>query len=143
MNSKTLFFVLLQLFFLQTVFSQSIVGTWKTIDDESGEARSYVEIFENAGKFYGKITKLLDSPEDSICEKCEGAKKNKPVIGLEILWDLKPYKDYWSYGQVLDPESGNTYKCNVSLEGKDKLKMRGYIGFAAFGRTQVWHRVNS
>jgi len=54
---------------------------------------------------------------------------------------LKPYDDYWSYGQILDPENGKTYKCNVSLNGKNKLDVRGYIGFAALGRTQTWIKV--
>lgn len=141
MNTKALFLIIFQIFIIQNMFSQSIVGTWKTIDDETGEARSYVEIFEKGGKFFGKITKLLDSPVNSVCEKCEGSKKNQPIIGLEIISNMKPYDDYWSYGQVLDPESGSEYKCNISLDGNDKLKLRGYVGFPALGRTQIWHRV--
>ena len=80
-------------------------------------------------------------PADSICDQCPGDKKDKPVIGLEIMWDLKPYKDYWSYGEILDPENGKTYKCSIWLEDNDLLKVRGYIGFSALGRTQTWHRV--
>ena len=119
----------------------SPVGIWKTIDDNSGEARSHVEIFEKDGRFYGKIVKLLQESETTLCEKCPDEKKNQPLVGLEILWDLKKHKDYWSSGRIMDPENGKTYKCNLRLDGKDKLKVRGYIGFAALGRTQVWHRL--
>ena len=125
-----------------SLFAQeSPVGVWKTVDDNSGEARSHVEIYEKDGKFYGKIIKLLEDSEVSLCERCPGEKKNQPLIGLEIMWDLKKHKDYWSSGRIMDPENGKTYKCNIRLDGNDKLKVRGYIGFAALGRTQVWYRL--
>ena len=140
MNIKLLASLLFLIFTL-TVNAQSPVGTWKSIDDQTGKARSHVKIVEKNGKLYGSITKLLESPEDSICDECPGDKKNQKVIGLEIIWDMEAYDDYWSYGKILDPESGKIYKCNISLNGKDKLDVRGYIGFAALGRTQTWHRV--
>lgn len=142
MNVKSFSTFLLSLMVAFTMQAQSPVGIWKTIDDETGEAKSHVEIFEKGGQFYGKVVKLLQRPADTICEECPGDKKNQKLVGLEILWDLKPYDDYWSYGQILDPENGKTYKCNLSLNGSDKLDVRGYIGFAALGRTQTWHRVN-
>lgn len=121
----------------------SPVGLWKTIDDNTGDAKSYVEIYEKNGKFYGKIDRLLIKPNDSVCESCSGAKKDKPLVGMEILWDIKPYKDYWSYGTIMDPENGKEYKLNVWFEDgeTDKLQLRGYIGMPALGRTQTWHRV--
>ena len=42
-------------------------------------------------------------------------------------------------GTLYDPESGKTYKGNISLDG-NRLKLRGYIGFAVFGRTEMWQR---
>ncbi|MFT4758064.1 MAG: hypothetical protein ACI9XO_000646 [Paraglaciecola sp.] len=141
MNSKisllTLGFCLLTVI----TFAQSPVGIWKTIDDETGAAKSHVEIFEKNGKLYGKIVKLLEREPDVVCIECPGAKKNQKVIGLEIICDMKAYDDYWSYGKILDPESGKEYKCNISLDCNDKLDVRGYVGFAALGRTQRWIRV--
>jgi uncharacterized protein (DUF2147 family) len=122
-------------------FAQSPIGVWKTIDDETGAAKSHVEIVEKNGKLYGKIVKLLQREPDVVCVECPGAKKNQKVIGLEIIWDMKPYDDYWSYGKILDPESGKEYKCNISMNGSNKLDVRGYVGFAALGRTQTWIRV--
>lgn len=46
-------------FFALTMQSQSVIGKWKTIDDETGEAKSVVEIYEKSGKIYGKIVDIL------------------------------------------------------------------------------------
>lgn len=138
---QKLIFTCLFVFNFVFLFGQSPVGIWKTVDDKTNEEKSHVEIFKKDGKLYGKIVKLLKSDPDVKCTKCEGAKKDKPVLGMEIISGLKPYKDYWSYGKILDPEDGNEYKCNLWVDDKGKLNVRGYIGFAALGRTQIWHRV--
>ena len=124
-----------------SVFAQSPIGLWKTIDDETKEAKSHVEIYEVDGKLHGKVVKLLKDASTTVCENCSGAKKNQPIEGMEILEGLTKYKDYWSYGKILDPANGKIYKCSVWTEGPDKLKLRGYIGISALGRNQVWHRV--
>ena len=141
MSIKTTSLVVSLLFFSFSLLAQSPIGVWKTIDDQTGAEKSHVEIYEKNGKIHGKIVKLLQRSPDVTCLECPGEKKNQKVLGMEIIWDLKPYEDYWSYGQILDPENGKTYKCNVSLNGENKLDVRGYIGFAALGRTQTWIRV--
>ena len=122
----------------------SPVGRWKTIDDVTGKVKSVVAIWEENGKLYGRVQKLLDpDPKDPnpTCEDCEGELKGKPVIGLRILWDLQKDGDGWSGGTILDPSNGKTYKCLVSVEdGGTKLKVRGFIGISVLGRTQYWHR---
>ncbi len=138
-----IFFGALFLLYSATLFGQSSpVGTWKTIDDKTGEPKSHVQIYEKDGKFYGKIVKLLPAATTDICNDCPGDKKDKPLIGLDILWDLKPYKDYWSYGHIVDPANGKVYKASIWLEGANELKVRGYIGFSIIGRTQTWYKVN-
>ena len=56
----------------------SPVGYWKTIDDETGDAKSIVKIYEVEGKFYGRIDRLLKDPT-AICTECEGEDKDKPI----------------------------------------------------------------
>ena len=119
--------------------AQSFVGTWKTIDDNSGEARSNVELYEQDGQLFGKITKLLDTDPSTLCEQCPGKKKNTPLIGLVIIEDMKPYKDYWRKGKILDPESGSEYGCSLWLED-GALKVRGKHWTGLY-RTQTWYRV--
>ena len=46
-----------------------------------------------------------------------------------------------SGGTIYDPKSGNTYRGQMVVEG-DLLRLRGYVGFSLFGRTEIWHRVH-
>lgn len=123
--------------------AQTAVGTWKTIDDEDGKATSNVSIYEEDGKLYGKVIKLID-PERTICEKCKGERKNKPIEGMVIIWDLQKKDDKkWEGGKILDPKNGKEYKCLIELLDDNTLKVRGFIGFSVFGRTQIWYRLDS
>lgn len=128
------------MFVATMLHSQSIVGTWKTIDDESGKPRSVVDIYEKDGRYYGKIIKLFRDPgedPDPICEECEDYRKGQKVIGMEIITDMKYDKgdDEYRKGEILDPENGNIYDCKLWVED-GKLKVRGYLLF--FYRTQTW-----
>lgn len=130
------------LFSLQLCMAQSVVGKWKTIDDETGEAKSIVEIYQQNGKIYGKVVDIIDaSKRDGLCEKCKGSRKNKPVLGMQIIDGLTKDDDEYSDGKILDPEKGKEYKCKIWLDedDPDKLYVRGYIAF--FYRTQNWYRV--
>jgi uncharacterized protein (DUF2147 family) len=122
----------------------SILGKWTTIDDESGEARSVVEIMERGSKVFGKIIKLYPDPgedPDPICDKCpeDDERFNKKIIGLEIIRNMKWSEKELTEGNILDPESGKIYQCKIWLEGAD-LKVRGYWG--PFYRTQTWKKVH-
>ncbi|SRR5690554_870710 len=135
-----LMFMLAGTFMMQ---AQSVTGKWKTIDDETGEAKSIVEIYEKDGKIYGKVVEILNpAKKKAKCTECKGADKDKPIEGLVILKGLTKDGSEWSGGQILDPNKGKTYKCVVTLDGKDKLNVRGYVGISLIGRTQTWHRVN-
>lgn len=122
----------------------SPVGRWRTVDDVTGKAKSIVAIWEENGKLYGRVQNLVNpDPKDPNprCEDCTGDQKNKPVIGLRILWDLQKDGDAWSGGTILDPANGKTYKCLLQLvDGGTKLKVRGFIGLSLLGRTQYWQR---
>lgn len=119
-----------------------VTGKWKTIDDETGKAKSIVEIYETNGKLYGKITEILNpAKKNSKCDKCDGADKGKPIEGLVIIKGLTKDGNEWTDGDILDPTKGKLYSCTLKLEGKDKLKVRGYMGVSLLGRTQTWTRV--
>lgn len=136
--------ILFGLFFMLTslMYAQSPIGIWKTIDDETKQAKSYVEIFEKDGKLYGKVTKILTKgKEDAKCTDCSGELKNKPILGMQILSGLKKDGKEWNGGKIIDPNSGKEYKAKMSLNGNDKLDVRGFIGISLVGRTQTWQRV--
>jgi len=119
-----------------------VTGVWKTIDDKTGKAKSYVAIWEWKGKIYGKIKKLLNTApgkENPKCEKCKGRLHNKPVVGMTMIWGLSKDGNAYEGGYILDPKNGKTYKAKIWSENPNTLKVRGYIGF--FFRTQTWYRV--
>jgi uncharacterized protein (DUF2147 family) len=139
---KKVIITFLLLFLSNTTFSQSVIGKWKTIDDETGKAKSIVEIYEKAGKIYGRILEILEvENRDRKCDLCTGAEKDKPILGMTIIKGLTKDEQEYSGGKILDPKNGKQYKCYITLEGKDKLKVRGYIGISLLGRTQYWFRV--
>lgn len=127
-----------------SAFAESTpVGFWKSIDDETHKAKSIVEISEVNGKLEGKVVKLFREPtedQNPLCEKCSGGKKDKPVLGLQIMWDLKKESsEEWNKGEILDPKNGKTYSCKIKLiENGEKLEVRGFLGFSLLGRTQTW-----
>ncbi|WP_313114650.1 DUF2147 domain-containing protein [Aequorivita sediminis] len=131
---------------LMTVFAasaQDVTGKWKTIDDETGEAKSIVEIYKQNGKVYGKIVEILNpAKKNAVCDKCPGADKGKPIEGLVILKGLQKDGDEYNDGTIMDPLNGKVYKSYIKLNGANKLDVRGYVGFSLLGRTQTWSRVN-
>jgi uncharacterized protein (DUF2147 family) len=124
--------------------SASPVGRWRTVDDATGKARSVVEIVETDGELQGRILQLIDPPGGNmnpLCKKCEGERKDQPVVGMTFLWGLKHDDGQWSGGSILDPNNGKIYRAKASLiDGGSKLEVRGFIGISLIGRTQVWLR---
>jgi uncharacterized protein (DUF2147 family) len=119
--------------------ADTIVGRWNTVDDKSGKVRSEVQIYEQGGKVFGKIVSLTEPTDKDgkprVCEKCAGADKNQPVVGLVIIRDLGQAGDRYKGGTIMDPEDGKVYRAELWTEG-GALKVRGYLG--PFYRTQTW-----
>lgn len=120
-------------------------GLWKTIDDDTKQEKSLVRIVDNGGVLSGRIEKLLDpsAKPDAVCDKCSDDRKDKPLVGLTILRNLKQNADdreWWDGGDITDPNNGKVYKARLrTIESGKKLQMRGYMG--PFYRTQTWIRV--
>ena len=135
MSKKNVFVALALGLAAQLALAQAApVGLWKTIDDDGKTEKSLVRITDNGGVLTGSIEKIFDaSRQTGVCDKCEDDRKNKPVLGLQIIRGVKQDADdksLWSGGEVLDPEKGKTYKTRLKpIEGGKKLEMRGYIGF--------------
>lgn len=138
---KSGYYTVLWMLFLPMVASGQITGKWKTVDDTDGVEKSIVEIYEKNGKLHGRVESLLAGADKTHCSACKGDLKDKPITGMVILSNLEKTSKGGDDGKILDPASGKTYSCYIELETPDKLKLRGYLGMPAFGRTQYWYRV--
>ena len=122
----------------------SPVGLWNTVSDKTGRVLSLVKIALVEGKLVGTIQDLFRKPEQNqnpLCTKCSDERKDQPLRGMKIVWDLTKDDDEWNDGYILDPDNGTTYSCFVKINSSgDKLEVRGYVGFSLFGRTQIWER---
>ena len=121
--------------------ASSPLGYWETIDDDGVTPTSVMYIYLEGDTVSGRVVKILRKGADpkGLCEKCPGDLKDKPVVGMRLLWGMKKDGKEWSGGRILDPDSGKDYACTMRVDG-DKLHVRGYIGVSLFGRTQVWRR---
>ena len=122
----------------------SPAGVWRTIDDKTKKERSIIRITEENGELKGTVEKLFDQPGDDpahLCKECKDERKDKPIIGMTILWGLKKDGNSWTGGEILDPHNGKIYSCKItpSEDGKS-LNVRGFIGISLLGRTQTWLR---
>ena len=122
--------------------NNSPVGTWKTFDDKTGNARGIVRIYEQNGKLFGKLEQsFVPGAERRVCAVCTDDRKNQPIIGLLIIRNMTRDDGGYSGGDILDPESGSVYRCKLHLEQDGiRLIVRGYIGFSLLGRSQTWQR---
>ena len=135
-----------------TTFAASIEGYWKSIDDRTGEQLSIVEIKKKPDNTYtGTIVYRYPVPGGGSvltnCVKCPEPFKNKPILGLQIASGLREdpkNPNHFIDGKILEPKTGNFYKgkAQLSADGK-RLRMRGYMGVSALGRTVVWLRTDS
>lgn len=139
---RTIFTLVMVAFMGIMSASAQVTGKWKTFDDETGEAKSIVHVYEEDGKLYGKVVEILNpAKKDKKCQNCKGADKDKPILGLVIIKGLKKDGESYTDGDILDPNKGKLYSCTIKLDGKDKLNVRGYMGLSLLGRTQTWVRV--
>jgi uncharacterized protein (DUF2147 family) len=124
----------------------SPAGVWRTIDDSTKKDKSLVRIVETGGVYSGKVEKFLDpqTPKDAVCKDCSDERKDKPILGMTILRNMKQSSDdknVFDGGDILDPNNGKVYKSKLKLiDNGAKLDVRGYIGVPMLGRTQTWVR---
>jgi Uncharacterized protein conserved in bacteria len=121
--------------------SPSVTGLWKNED-------ASFEVYEENGKLNAKIVSLReplapDGRQKTDIHNPDTGKHSRPIIGMVFMTGFTPTgSGKWGNGTIYDPKSGNTYSCNMELEGMDTLKVRGYIGVSLIGRTETWKRAN-
>ena len=119
--------------------AQSPVGTWITIDDETNKEKSHVEVYEKGGKLFGKIIKLLLKPQNTVCEVCDGERKNKPFVGMVIISNMTKKGNKWEGGKIYKADAGKEYNGFLKMDGSDKLVVTGKVLFIT--KSQTWRRL--
>jgi uncharacterized protein (DUF2147 family) len=126
-----------------TKANDGIIGIWMC---SSGKAK--VEIYKVQDKFFGRIINLKEPTNKygalkSDIKNPDKKQQSKPIVGLVVLRDLLYSKEYnyWKDGSIYNPDDGRNYKCIIKLTDKDTMEVRGFVGFACFGKTQTLHRV--
>ncbi len=120
-----------------TSYSQNqIIGKWLSADKEG-----ITEIYQQSGKYFGKIIWLKNQNDNkgnpyTDTENPNKLLKNRPLIELIIIKDLRFNNNEWKDGTIYDPESGKTYNCTIWLTSYNTLKVRGYWGI--FYQSQTW-----
>ena len=121
--------------------SPSVTGLWKNED-------ASFEVYEENGKLNAKIVSLREplAPDGRLKTDIynpDAGKHSRPIVGMVFMTGFTSTgSGKWGNGTIYDPKSGNTYSCNMELQGTDTLKVRGYIGVSLIGRTETWKRAN-
>jgi uncharacterized protein (DUF2147 family) len=124
----------------------SAAGLWRTIDDNTKKDKSLVRIVEANGVYTGKVEKIVDpdAPKDAVCKDCSDERKDKPILGMTIIRNMKQSSDdkaVFEGGDILDPNNGKVYQSKMKLvDNGAKLEVRGFVGISLLGRTQTWIR---
>ena len=121
---------------------QSIEGRWLT-EKKSG----IVEIYRCAGDaLCGKLVWVRIKPDD----KNQAAvdlnnptpdQRSRSLCGLVMMSGFKSDEpNSWTEGWVYNPEDGNNYHANMTLQADGTLRLRGYVGISLLGASEMWTR---
>lgn len=116
--------------------ADKITGTYMT---EKNKGK--VVISKKDNKYFGTLI-WTHIPGAVDLYNPDKTKRNNKVAGSVILKDFEyTGEGVWEEGTVYDPESGKTYSGKITIDKEGNLRLRGYVGFSAFGRTTMWTRV--
>jgi uncharacterized protein (DUF2147 family) len=118
-------------------------GSWMTDD---GKAK--IAIADCSGALCGKIVALTE-PNDPATGKPktdannpDAAKRTRPMVGVQIVIDMKPDSaDKWK-GQVYNAEDGKTYSGSITLVDAKTLTLQGCALGGLICKSRTWTRAN-
>ena len=120
----------------------SPAGLWRTVDDKTGaSAATSASTSWTASSTAGWNASSTRREAVQKCKKCTDDRRDQPVLGMVIMRGLHRDGDEWNGGRIVDPETGDTYRCKMHLvDGGQKLELRGYVMMPVLGRSQTWKR---
>ena len=121
----------------------SAAGLWQRTED--GKPNVWFLMVDHNGVFEGAIAKTFPKPgekSDDVCTKCADDRKDKPILGLSLIRDMKRKGLEYEDGNILDPRDGSIWHAKMSVsEDGQTLHVRGYVLNPIFGKTEDWTRV--
>lgn len=153
MKKISFLFILIMVWFPPFVVraqnQDAILGKWW-----NEEKDAQIEIYACDGKYCGKIIWLKEphypanDPEGmggqpkADRKNPDPAKRGRPILAFNLVWGFTyAGENLWEGGFIYNPREGKTYKCKMTLETPDRLKVRGFMGIALIGKTNTWTRV--
>lgn len=128
--------------------ADKIIGSYYISDDSSDEDCKIKIYKTSAGTYEGRIFWVKNptfkdgSPKRDI-KNPDPAKRTTPGDKIQLLFHFKydSKENKWVDGEIYDPVHGKYYKSKMWFESEKKLRVRGYIGVPALGRTMVWEKL--
>jgi len=115
-------------------------GLWLTENK-----RSAIRVTRCESGLCGEVAWIIDGGMQYDRKNPDPDKRDRPICGLRILWGVAQQPDDpadWEDGTVYKADEGETYDVDLTVQGPDTMKVRGYVGIALFGKSQVWTRVS-
>jgi len=119
----------------QSAKEQAILGVYY-----APEKDAKIEIYQKGESYFGKFTWLEIGDKD--INNPDPKLRDRELLGMTFIKNFRYNDDEYIGGKIYDPKSGETYDAEMWLEGTD-LKLRGFVGFSMFGRTETFERVQS
>lgn len=128
--------------------ADKIIGTYYVYKPET-KSESKVQIYKGKdGKYEGKIiwSKKPNNPDGTpkVDKNNPNPKlRNVRLDNLVILkgFNYNAHSNEWIDGEIYDPDDGKTYSCKLKFESDTKLKVRGYVGIPALGKSMYWTKL--
>jgi len=90
-----------------------------------------------------KKMKFKDGRDRLDAKNPNEALRGRHWCGIEVITGVKPVSGTeWEGGEVYDPKTGQTFDFDMEQRG-DKMKVRGYLGLKALGKSETWTRTDA
>jgi uncharacterized protein (DUF2147 family) len=133
----------------QTEAADKIIGTYYVSDDTSDEDCKVKITKDKSGTYSGRIIwvknpNFKDGTPKRDIKNPDPAKRSTPGDQIPLVFHFRydAKKNQWVDGEIYDPIHGKMYKCKMWFESENVLRVRGYIGVPALGRTMTWKKLS-
>jgi uncharacterized protein (DUF2147 family) len=110
------------------------VGEWLVED-----ATAQIRIEPCGANLCGYVSQSTSS-NDTDRKNPDPKLRNHPIIGTQILIDMKPNKARWD-GTIYNPKDGSSYTSHISMRNPNTLRVEGCAFGGLFCGGQNWKRV--